>query len=396
MAALGGEVFCNCPCGHYSGVVLMIGTQPISGGPDQSVILPPPPNAPIAQENESLATMANFWLLQLGGWGLLSTLLLTAYELKLVPLKSAADRYMLVYVPCVGLLVTSLGRRFCRRIFERRYPVKRLIFILLLLALGLSIVTTLASQAGFYLLGFRAKMAEYRQIFGLVWLARYLVLATWVSLYFIIKESRNTRQLELQSKDSAIMLLRAQINPHFLFNALNSILAQVDEPQKVSSAIQSLSNYLRFSINQNHNLHTLGEELEAMENYLAVEKMRYDDRFNYRIEAEAVTRTCQTPPWLIQPLVENAIKYGTMTRTQPLELGIFIRLQGDDLSVVVENSGPWVPHNPNTSLGTGLANLRQRLAAVYGSRIELTVDATESKVRVSLRLPGKARKKTPE
>jgi LytS/YehU family sensor histidine kinase len=191
--------------------------------------------------------------------------------------------------------------------------------------------------------------------------------------------------MDKQAND--LKLLRAQVNPHFLFNALNSILAVCDEPQKVTAITQALADYLRFSLRGGDARQPLGEELDALESYLKVEKIRFTDRLEYTIQADAAARSKLVPGALVQPLVENAIKFGQRTSPCPLRIVVQARLLKGNLEVLVENSGHWVSKKDPSSTGIGLSSLRQRLELLCGPLATVTVKTPSDRVILQVILP---------
>lgn len=221
------------------------------------------------------------------------------------------------------------------------------------------------------------------------------IYALWVCLYISInhfidsaRERLRIAQLETETRESELRLLRAQVNPHFLFNALNTILAVADHPPRVTEITHSLAEYLRFSLAQTGALHPLGEELDALENYLRVEKIRFDERLDYTLDADPAARRQMVPGALVQPLLENAIKYGQDTSPSPLRLAIRAKSRADGgFSLVVENTGHWVEPGSGDSTGIGLANLRRRLELIYGNQATLDIETAADRVCVRVELP---------
>ena len=133
--------------------------------------------------------------------------------------------------------------------------------------------------------------------------------------------------------------------------------------------------------------HPLGQEVTALENYLLVEKMRFQEKLEIRIGVSEEACAAQVPTALIQPLLENAINYGQKTSPPPLCIAIEARLAEGRLRLMVENTGRWVePHGPD-STGLGIANLRKRLHLLYGDQAQLTFDRTGTAVRAQVSLP---------
>jgi LytS/YehU family sensor histidine kinase len=212
----------------------------------------------------------------------------------------------------------------------------------------------------------------------------------WLLLYFGIKSLMLHAAIEREFQQSELKLLRSQVNPHFLFNALATIMAVRKDEEMVSRVTQSLADYLRFSLSQESQdqfLHPLGQELAALENYLLVEKIRFQEKLEARIEVSEQASAAHVPTALIQPLLENAIKYGQQTSPPPLCIAIEARLSAGRLLLMVENTGRWVEPEASDSTGLGIANLRKRLHLLYADQAELTFDRTASAVRARVSIP---------
>lgn len=223
---------------------------------------------------------------------------------------------------------------------------------------------------------------------------RWMVYWLWSLLYFglhlwLDMEKGKLREAEAraEAQENELLFLRSQINPHFLFNALNTILAETPNPQ-TRTLIQALADYLRFSLCQHPRRAPLGMELDALANYLAVEKARFLEKLDYRIEITEEARQALAPVACIQPLLENAMKYGRQTSPDLLKLEISGRVDGGRLHVRVWNSGRWIAPEAHTSTRTGLDNLRRRLALLFrgDATLHLAHDAPGVSAEISLPL----------
>ncbi len=192
-------------------------------------------------------------------------------------------------------------------------------------------------------------------------------------------------------------MLRYQLNPHFMFNVLNSVNALMGENQRnAKRMIIQFSSLLRHTlVASSKQTAPLGDEIEAVEHYLAIEKLRYEERLEASIDADRRTLDFNVPVFLVQPLVENAIKYGMQTSKQPLQLMISSRLEGEHLVIEVANTGSWVETMANgtnngaalakqRSTGIGLENLRKRLAQLYMDEQTLEIIHEQGIVRIRL------------
>ena len=215
--------------------------------------------------------------------------------------------------------------------------------------------------------------------------------ALWVGFYFSASLFFDSLELSRRHQKSELSLLRYQMQPHFLFNALTAVMAVSNDKRKVEELTQSLADYLRFTLSKsNDDASPLGDELDALESYLQVEKIRFAEKLNYRIEADEETRAVSALPHLVQPLVENAIKYGQETSPMPLSIIIQARRAWDYLQLLVENTGSWVETSAssrNQGMGIGIGNLRRRLQLLYGDRTSLTYEHSPEWVRAIVTLP---------
>ncbi len=221
-----------------------------------------------------------------------------------------------------------------------------------------------------------------------VGLVLYLLVAALHYLLVAFEDSREAEgqalQFQILSREAELRALRAQIHPHFLFNALNSISALVvARPEEIL-----LADFLRRSLTfGTRDRVSFADELSLAEDLLAIEKVRFGERLQHESRVGEAARACQVPPLLLQPLVENAVTHGI---AQCLDGGI-VRLMaernGERLRVVIEN--PRDPETPGRKgTGIGLQNVRRRLDAVYGHEATLHVRAEGPLFRVELNLPA--------
>ena len=197
-----------------------------------------------------------------------------------------------------------------------------------------------------------------------------VTLLAWSAIYFGIeywKQIQVAHQKMLQAKilaeSAQLAMLRYQVNPHFLFNALNSIRASINPSNaNAKQMITQLSEFLRHSLMSNaDNENTLGEELEAAENYLAIEKIRFEEALNIEWCIDERTKPILLPSFLLNPLVENAIKHGFKTSTDVLKIKIHTRFENEKLIIEVKNTGCLYPDQINEVGQVGLKNVQQRL-----------------------------------
>ncbi len=224
-------------------------------------------------------------------------------------------------------------------------------------------------------------------------ISMFLVYLLWCTIYFtflLIEETRRKelRNLELQKSQAEIELqqLRNQLNPHFLFNALNAIRALVEvEPQQAKQAITRLSSLLRSNLKQDGNsLVSLGQEKETVTSYLELEKIRFEERLEIQWDWNDVFNNVKIPAFSIQTLVENAIKHGISKRIHGGFVRITVNQFDNSLFVEVQNSGEW---QEKVDLGVGLKNLSRRLQIQYGDSVKLEHLSGKDLVKVSFTIP---------
>jgi len=201
----------------------------------------------------------------------------------------------------------------------------------------------------------------------------------WGSLYFGIKfwrdwinERERAENAEREAEQVQLHTLRYQLNPHFLFNSLNSLRALIDEDaQQARTLITELSEFLRYSlVSRNRSDVTVQDELQAVRHYLSIEKKRYEEKLEVVFDIQPGTEQYPVLSFLIQPLVENAVKYGMQTSTMPLRIRIASALDGASLRISVTNTGRWVAPSPAVyagpnGSGSGLDNVRARLEHAF-------------------------------
>lgn len=201
----------------------------------------------------------------------------------------------------------------------------------------------------------------------------------------MLRAEAAARTLELQK-------LQEQMNPHFLFNALNAVLATKDDPDAVESVIRDLADYLRFVLGEARTFEPLSRELHALEKYLGVQQARFGKNLVCRITCDRPALAALVPPMLIQPLLENALNYGSQTSSMPLRVSVTAKVVDDWLEVVVANSGRWVEPDNTRSPSIGIRSLRKRLALLVdkAATVDTVIDPDLDGgwVRVVIRIPA--------
>ena len=232
--------------------------------------------------------------------------------------------------------------------------------------------------------------------FNLIFLPVFFMLIITTARFFMISLSGiNTAELKKRdnelillkekSKQAELQSLRAKINPHFLYNALNSIasLATTDA-RKTEQMALALSDFFKYAINREQKqLNTLSEELNAIRTYLEIEKVRFGDRLSFEIDCPAELLNIQIPQLIIQPLVENAIKHGLSQITENGLISILVCKEENLLKIRVYDNGPAFPDGPLS--GFGIQNTQERIALLYGAKATINwQNGAEKYIEISI------------
>lgn len=344
-----------------------------------------------------MSRFSPFWIAQTGGWALF-----TVVNLALQQSVKFDFRWMVIEVMAgvTGFAATLLYRQLILRLGWQTKPLLTLILPVLvasvLCAALWSVAFALIAKPLMWLMAL--KELPFFHLFLGVFINGVIIVIAWSALYFAYqyfsKYTRNEAEkwrLQIALRDAQLGQLRSQVQPHFLFNALNNIRALVlENPQQARSMITHLSDLLRYSLtSSSHEKTTLEQEIEITGDYLALMAIQYEDRLHTRIDLPEALKPALIPPMLIQLLAENAIKHGVGKRPEGGSVHIQVGRQGDDLEIIVANPGVFSPGVPNLDdhLGVGLNNIRERLTLLYGARAEFQITSGEGLVRSLVRLP---------
>lgn len=220
--------------------------------------------------------------------------------------------------------------------------------------------------------------------------------ATFVGILALIRaqqslraKERRTAALERDAANARLEALSLRLQPHFLFNALNTIASTAyQDPVATDELIGRLGDLLRQSLRTTDRQELpLREEIALLDAYRAFVDARFGDRIHITVQVDPAAEECAVPAFLLQPLVENAVRHGTTLEFAVTNIHISARRAGGQLAIVIENDAPGAVYDPER-LGTGLGTTRDRLALLYGSRAALDVDADGTVFRVSVRIPA--------
>ncbi|MFA7585289.1 MAG: histidine kinase, partial [Novosphingobium sp.] len=228
-------------------------------------------------------------------------------------------------------------------------------------------------------------------------LGRYFVLLAWAALYLALANAEQARGAERRegeyrraAKAAELRSLRYQVNPHFLFNTLNSLSALVMTGKAAAAErmIQTLSTFYRRSLSEDPTAdHPLAEEIGLQTLYLEIEAVRFPDRLRTVIDVPERLASAPVPGMILQPLVENSVKYAVAATARPVTVSIAAREVGNELEIIVADDGPGAATPHGHGCGIGLTNVRDRLAACFGNRASLVTGPVEGGYRTVIRLP---------
>jgi two-component system, LytTR family, sensor kinase len=287
-------------------------------------------------------------------------------------------------------------------VLANRYPIKRPRIIRSLLVHAFGAVTVCVVWGGFGILlggllnrfpwqgGLVKSFVPWMSILMSYSLLLY-VLTLWAFLYYREARERESQQARLaaQLAEARLSALRMQLNPHFLFNSLNAItvLVRDQKSEDASEMLELLSDVLREVLQNKKNAETtLSEELAFIEKYLTIEQVRFSDRLEVQWSIELGTQDALVPEFVLQPLVENAIRHGIDHKTDGGIIEIIAIKTNGEISLSVRDNGPGF--DSSAMEGLGLTNTRERLATLYGNAGQLTLTPAEGGGTIaSLRLP---------
>ncbi len=223
------------------------------------------------------------------------------------------------------------------------------------------------------------------------------ILAYGLTVYWNVARSEHENAIKAEAllKDARWQMLRYQVNPHFLFNSLNSIMALINRDKDLArSMVNELSSYFRYTLSWNDlSLISIQEEINAVTHFLEIQKIRFREKLKYHVEIDETAVNIQIPIFGLQTLVENAVKYGLKTYTGIVEVVITVLRRDDYCEVSVSNSGKFWHTNKNDEnlnnygTGTGLSNLKGRLELLYGGKSHFQIVEENDKVIATLKIP---------
>ena len=340
-----------------------------------------------------------FWQLQISGWLVLFLVYLLLYYRNYWDDTRTLAGLLITYV--AGFIISILLRKFYQRI---KYQSRSILFI----SIAAIVSTIVSANLWFWLDVLLTKIIlgnveTYNQLtinryISYIWTHSF-VMFLWSALYFSIKlwdewriQKNRAEKADELAHSAQLQMLRYQLNPHFLFNSLNSIRALVEEDKlRAKSMITELAEFLRYSlISKNYSDVPLSNELEAMKHYFSIEKTRYEDKLEVNFDIDPQAEEYPVLSFLMHPLIENAIKYGMKTSKLPLKIDITAKVENNLLRIKVCNTGKWIEpssnENKKTSTGTGLSNVKQRLENAFPNSHSFQIQNDNDRVCIQLEI----------
>jgi two-component sensor histidine kinase len=330
-----------------------------------------------------LKKISKYWWCQIIGW--------TANIAISIFFVTTFGKPSLIYFACLvstcilGLIVTHIMRLNIFYLKVLNKPLRKQIIYFAVLTIIFAIILGIISESVDYLWGYNPerlqKFTRSERLFLSSFNALWLVLI-WNMIYFTYhyvesnrRQQLDTFRLEAMVKSLELKTIKSHINPHFIFNALNSIRALVDEnPQRARTAITELSNILRSSM-QAEKMETvpLQQELDIVKDYLALEHMRFEERLRIIMDINEDTLTQQIPPMMLQTLVENAIKHGISKQIHGGTIRIISDFKNNRHELIVQNSGKLNGSLAKNTEGFGIKSTQDRLNLLYQGKANFQI-----------------------
>lgn len=330
----------------------------------------------------NLTSRRFYWTCQLGGW--LLYVLLIAFLLYLNGNFNGNIVFGLSFIFILGIALTQGFRWLVVKLdwLSLAIPSALPRVLLVNIVMGVAIAFVLSGLDNLASGGLTR--FDFARI--LVNIASYtFVFFTWSLIYFLVHFIENYKKAEIEklrweaaSREAELNRLKSQLNPHFMFNAMNSIRALVGEnPDRAKEAVTQLANLLRNTLQMGrHKLISFGQELDVVKDYIALESVRLEERLQVEWHIHPGCESLELPPLLLQTLVENGIKHGIARLPEGGKLIVSAVTVNGGLSITVRNSGRYDESSKPES-GFGLRNTKERLALLYGNKASFSIANTD-------------------
>ncbi len=335
-----------------------------------------------------------YWICQIGGWLFFVLLQSLFYKLSDVFNSNLATSQLMVSV--FGIVLSHIYRNIIVYFHWLRKSILSIIARVFIAIVVLATIHEYAQYGVESLLNISGNKHRYNLVIvgNIINLA--FVYFFWSLIYFLFYFIQNYKKAEIENlkweasiNEIELNKLKSQLNPHFIFNAMNSIRALVDEnPAKSKDAITQLSNILRNTLQMGKNkVISFEEEMRVVTDYLALESIRYEERLKTNVQIDPLSLHFSVPPLMLQTLVENAIKHGISKLTNGGLVEIITKVKDNVLFITIRNSGQ-LKENTEEDTGFGLKNTLQRLQLLYSDSAVLKIsNESDSMVLTELQIP---------
>lgn len=346
-----------------------------------------------------------FWTLQIAGWlgyAVVVFIAIVRPQFTAENFNLSGQIINLIVETMSGFLLSYLQWRFIRRIVH--FPVNKMLFFSFSSAALLGLVFNIIKISAFKVIVHSQQWNESWNMleFGGWLLFSLTTMFVWTSIFFIMlyntklqKEHEMLLRAQTAAKDAQLEMLRYQLNPHFMFNTMNAIstLIYKSENDKANEMLDKLCEFFRYSLDNNAKSNTsLNKELELLDLYLSIEKVRFADRLMIHLNISPDVLNCQVPSMLLQPLVENAIKYAIEPRKEGGCITINAIERSNRLILHVIDNGDGNKKTVSTGFGIGMSNTKARLDAMFNGDYKVNITENElNGTTVTISLPFERR-----
>jgi len=342
-----------------------------------------------------------FWTIQIAGWSgyaLVVFLAIIRPQFDTPGFNLSGQIMNLIAETMSGFVLSYLQWLFIRRIVH--FPLKKTLFLSFSFAAFLGLIYNIVKLSSFKVIVYNQQWNEAWDMleFGGWLMFSLTTMFAWTSIFFIMlyntklqKEHERLLKAQTLAKDAQLQMLRYQLNPHFMFNTMNAISTLIlkNDNDKANEMLDKLCEFFRYSLDfKAKSKTTLKKELELLELYLSIEKVRFGERLQVQFEISDSAIKCQVPNMLLQPLVENAIKYAIEPRKKGGKIIIKAMCTHNRLLLKVLDDGYGESDKAEKGFGIGISNTKARLDAMFNGDYEINLIATpEEGATVEIAMP---------
>jgi len=339
------------------------------------------------------STKFSFWHYQIAGWIIFEIAavyfdLTDSIDSGSINANKVFNAFVLgVFYDSFAFCLTIVMRYIYRKFIQRENTVLTILFFCTLVSVVFSVIWNLLD-----IIPDRVYGEKNSFLFSVILFNDVPVLFGWSILFFVIKywnkwkdEHDRAEKANFLAQNAQLQMLRYQLNPHFLFNSLNSIRALIEEDKNASrEMITELSEFFRYSlVSTKYSNVPLRQELEAVMHYIAIEKKRFENKLEIVYNIEPVAENFPVLSFILLPLAENAVKFGMATSVMPLKINISAKVKNEKLNLIVSNTGTLLNSSETQNIegtGTGLQNIKLRLENAFPGKHSFSIKQVDNTV----------------